>query len=149
MGTFNRRPPHRPWDVLWTSSRWHHENVFQRTFLGCVFQRSKLQRQTASNQRCAFQRWCKQRQTTSKQRCLFHRRVLQRWSISKQRCENDHFQKEQKKIISNWIHWIQSFNCYFIIFFTLPLILWGICKRILAKPQKLRSWKILYCKNLI
>ena len=52
-----------------------------------------------------------------------------------------------KKIISNWIPWIQSFYCYFIIFFTLLPILRRICWRILAK--KLKSWKILHCNNLI
>ena len=53
--------------------------------------------------------------------------------------------KENWKIMSNWIHWIQSFTfyCCFIIFFILLPIFWGICWKILAKLQKLRSWKIL------
>ena len=31
------------------------------------------------------------------------------------------FPKRTKKIISNWIYWIQSFNCYFIILLSLRL----------------------------
>ena len=69
----------------------------------------------------------------------FQRRVSQRWSTWKRRFENDHFYKKQKKFISNLIHWIQSFCCYFIIFFTLLPILSRICWRILAKSQKLVS----------
>ena len=57
--------------------------------------------------------------------------------------------KMNKKNHFKLIHWIQSFNCYFIILFTLLLILRAICWRILAKSQKLRSWKNLCCKNLI
>ena len=77
----------------------------------------------------------------------FQRRVSQRWSTSKQRCEIDPFRKEQKKLFQ--IEYNQSFNCYFIVVFTLLPILWGICWRILAKPQKLRSWNIQHCNNLI
>ena len=57
------------------------------------------------------------------------------------------FLNRTKKIILSWLHWIQSFYCYFIIFFSLLLILRRI-RRILAKLQKLGSWKILSCKNL-
>ena len=46
-------------------------------------------------------------------------------------------------------NWIRSFNCYFLISFTLLPILRRICWRILAKPQILSSWKKLCCKNLI
>ena len=77
----------------------------------------------------------------------FQRRVSQRWSTSKQRCEIDPFRKEQKKLFQ--IEYNQSFNCYFIVVFTLLPILWGICWRILAKPQKLRSWNVQHCNNLI
>ena len=45
------------------------------------------------------------------------------------------FSKWAKRITSNWIHWIQIFNCYLIIFFTLPFILQGTCWRIFAKIQ--------------
>ena len=55
--------------------------------------------------------------------------------------------KKTKKI--KLIHWTQSFNRYFIILFTLLPILRGICWRIIAKPQKFRSWKKLCYKNLI
>ena len=48
--------------------------------------------------------------------------------------------KKKKKIISNRIYWIQSFNCYFRVFFTLLPILGGMCWKILAK---------LHWKNLI
>ena len=57
--------------------------------------------------------------------------------------------KKNKKNHFKLIHWIQSFNCYFIILFTLLPILRGIYWKILAKPQKLRSWKKLSCKSLI
>ena len=46
------------------------------------------------------------------------------------------FLKKTKQIISNWIHGIESFNYYFIIFFTLLPLLRGICQRVLARPQK-------------
>ena len=49
--------------------------------------------------------------------------------------------KNEKKNHFKLIHWIQSFNCYFMIFFTLLPILRGICWRILAKTQELRLWK--------
>ena len=40
---------------------------------------------------------------------------------------------------SNRIHEIQSFNYYFLPFFTLLSMLRGICRRVLARPQKLSS----------
>ena len=46
------------------------------------------------------------------------------------------FLKRAKQIISNRIHEIRSFCCYFIIFFTLlPMLSW-IRRRVLARPQK-------------
>ena len=77
----------------------------------------------------------------SKKSCLFQRRVSQRWL-------NMINSKRNKKSISNWIHWIQSFYCYLIIFFTLLPILRTKCWRILANSQNFGSWKILHCKNL-
>ena len=59
------------------------------------------------------------------------------------------YKKEQKKNHFKLIHLIQSFNCHFIILFTLLPILRGKCWRILAKLKKLRSWEKLRCKNLI
>ena len=82
---------------------------------------------TTSSQRCVFQRWCEQRGNN-----------VMKMTISK---------KKKKKIISNGIKWIQSFNCYFIIFFASLPILRRLCWTILAKPQKLRSWKIFHFKN--
>ena len=46
------------------------------------------------------------------------------------------FPKMTKKIILNSIHWIESFNYYFIILFILFRILGRICWRILAMSQK-------------
>ena len=59
------------------------------------------------------------------------------------------FPKGTKKIISNWMQWIQSFNYCFILF-TLLAILRGMCWRIPAKPSKIlkRSWKIILFKSL-
>ena len=53
------------------------------------------------------------------------------------------FPKKNKKIISNWTHWIQSFNCCFIIFFTLlPIfkrdMLKNTCKA--TKIKIMRTW---------
>ena len=56
------------------------------------------------------------------------------------------FPKRTKKNHFKLIHWIQSFNCYFIILFALLPILRGIYWRILAQPQKLRSWKNFQCR---
>ena len=67
--------------------------------------------------------------------------TLWKWPFLK-RTETKLFQIEQTGI--------QSFNYYFIIFFTLPPMLRRICRRELAKSRKVlkRSWKILHCKNL-
>ena len=46
------------------------------------------------------------------------------------------FLKRTKQIISNRIHRFQSFNYYFIFFFTLLPMLRGICRRALARPWK-------------
>ena len=43
--------------------------------------------------------------------------------------------KKNKKNLSNRIHGIQSFNYNSIIFTLLPMLR-GICRRVLAKPQK-------------
>ena len=53
--------------------------------------------------------------------------------------------KKNKKIISNRIHGIQSFNYYFIIFFTLLPMLWGICLRVIVKPWKFLQDHEKYC----
>ena len=44
--------------------------------------------------------------------------------------------KNNKTNISNRMHEIQSFNCYFIIFFTLLPMLRGIWRRVLTRPRK-------------
>ena len=55
------------------------------------------------------------------------------------------FLKRTKQIISNRIQGIRSFNCYFIIFFTLlPMLSW-ICQRVLARPQKFFKYYERYC----
>ena len=55
------------------------------------------------------------------------------------------FLKITKQIISNKIHGIQSFNYYFIIFFTLLPMLRGICWRVLARPRKFFKDHERYC----
>ena len=55
------------------------------------------------------------------------------------------FPKKTKKIISNRIHRIRSFNYYFIIFLTLLLMLSWICPRVLAGPQKLFKYYERFC----
>ena len=58
-------------------------------------------------------------------------------------------ERNRKKIISDYIHWIRSFYRFFITFFTLHPTLRRLCWMIFAKLQNLGSWKILHCKNLI
>ena len=102
-------------------------------------------------QSCAFLRWNLQRRTTSNQRynvrqrrnnvvifdVEFHNVRQSRNSV----VEMTIFKKNKKKIISSWMHWIQSFNYYFIILLTLLPILSGIYLRIFAKPHKiLKYW---------
>ena len=53
--------------------------------------------------------------------------------------------KKNKTIILNRIHAIQSFNYYFIIFFTLLPMIRGICRRVLAKSQKFLQAHEKYC----
>ena len=53
--------------------------------------------------------------------------------------------KKSKKIISNRIHSIQSFNYYFIIFFTLLPMLRGICRKVLANTRKFLKVDEKYC----
>ena len=55
------------------------------------------------------------------------------------------FLKRTKKIISNKIHGIESFNNYFITFFTLLTMLRGICRRVLARPRKFLKDHRRYC----
>ena len=53
--------------------------------------------------------------------------------------------KENKKKISNRILGVQSFNRYFIIFFTSLPMLREICRRVLAKPRKFLKDHGKYC----
>ena len=46
------------------------------------------------------------------------------------------FIKQTKQIMSNRIHGTQTFNYYFIIFFTLLTMLRGICPRVFARQRK-------------
>ena len=55
------------------------------------------------------------------------------------------FLKITKQIISNRIHRIQSFNYYFIIFFTFLAILRRICWRVLTRLQKFSKDHKRYC----
>ena len=54
------------------------------------------------------------------------------------------FLKRTKKIVSNRIHGVQSFNSCFIIFTLLPMLR-GICRRVLAKPRKFLKDYEKYC----
>ena len=60
-------------------------------------------------------------------------------TISKKNNNNNN----NKKIISNWIHWIQSFHYYFKILFTSLPMLRGIYQRVLAKPWKFLKDQIM------
>ena len=51
----------------------------------------------------------------------------------------------KKKVIIIWIHWIQNFNDYLIILFTLVAVLKGISWRTLAKLQKFFKDHVKYC----
>ena len=53
--------------------------------------------------------------------------------------------KRTKQIISNRIHGIQSFNCYFIIFITFLPMLRGICRSVLVRPWKFFKDHERYC----
>ena len=53
--------------------------------------------------------------------------------------------KNKQKNVSNRIYGIQSFNYYFLIFFTLLLMLRGICRRVFTKPRKLLQDLEKYC----
>ena len=66
-----------------------------------------------------------------------NRKMLWKWMFPKR--------TKKKKDILNWIHGIQSFNYYFIIFFTLLPVLIGICRRVLVKPRKLLKDHDEYC----
>ena len=55
------------------------------------------------------------------------------------------FLKKKQQIIPNRIHGIQSFNYYFIIFFTLLPMLRGICRRVRARPRKFFKDHERYC----
>ena len=106
-------------------------------------------------QRCVCQRWNLQRPTTSNQRFWIHfyadMNVQKTLSFSTSSFTNLSnvettlwkwpFPKGRKKLISNWMHWIQSFNYCFILF-TLLAISRGTWWRIPAKPQKF--FKSLY-----
>ena len=72
----------------------------------------------------------------------FQSRVSPRWSMSKNVVKitiskkNNNNNNKKKKNIPNSIHWIQNFNYYLIIFFTLlPMLRWR-CQRVLTKSQK-------------
>ena len=109
-------------------------------------------------QRCVFQRWNLQRQINVLYFNVNVNNVRQRRSnvvifnvqfhnVGKRRNNvvKMAFLKITKQIISNKIYGIQSFNYYFIIFFTLLPMLRGICWRVLAGPWKFFKDYDIYC----
>ena len=100
---------------------------------------------STSNQRCVFHRWC---QTTSHN--VETTLIFSTWGFTT--FVNDEtklwkwpFPKiTTSKIISNWIHWIESFNYYFIIFsFLFPILRGNILKNTCkAAKIKIRKNKI-------
>ena len=96
-----------------------------------------------------------------KQRCVFQRYNSQRWinvvyfnidmnNIGKHRnnvlkMTISKKNKNTNRIQTNRIHTIQSFNYYFIFFFTFLPMLKGICQKVLAQPRKFSKDYETYC----
>ena len=105
---------------------------------------------TKSNQRCVFQRCDMSNIRHCRNNVVlfnfeFHNFSQRGNNVLKMTIS----ERNRKKIISDYIHWIRSFYRFFITFFTLHPTLRRLCWMIFAKLQNLGSWKILHCKNLI
>ena len=121
------------------------DNVKSTLKQRCVFQSWNLQHRTTSHQRCVFQRWYEQRWQCRNNVVIFS---VEFHNVGKRQnnvVNMTIFKKNKNKNISNRIHEIQSFNYYFIIFFSLLPMLRRIYRRVLAKSRKFLKDHEKYC----